>query len=92
MCDYYELPYQINWFHDKEVFSEAERYRIISIKDDDEKVNWSNKHMKELSESLSELNSFINNIGVTEEFRDLYRDKFSSDLDPSNQEFWEEHY
>ena len=92
LSDYYDHPYQINWYHYKDEFSEAERYRIISVKDDEEKVNWDNKYMEELSDLLNELIGFIHDDETYEEFHNLYTAEYNSDLDPSNQEFWEEHY
>ena len=95
LSEYYNHPYQIDWFEHKEEFSKAERYRMISVSDGDEDtVNWENNHMRELRKLLEALNSLIyeDNGEVSGELYDLYTSKYNSDLDPSNQEFWEEHY
>jgi len=45
-----------------------------------------------LSDLLSELNNLVFDDETSEEFHELYNAKYNSDLDTSNQEFWEEHY
>lgn len=92
LCEYYGKPYEIDFYNDKDEFYEAARYNYIDT-DDGASVNWDNSRM-------SKLDNLLNRMGIlTEEesdnlseLQDYYSEKYSSPLEPDNQEFWEEHY
>jgi len=91
LCDHYNLPYRIDLFNYREEFNDAERRRLIDTEDEDVAL-WSNRHLNKLQSALSALSYFISEHEEDTSFMSLYDEKFESDFDPENQEFWEEHY
>ena len=55
------------------------------------KADWStSKLMREINDSLSEVNQFINDKYEDEDFLNSYEEEFEAPLSISNIEFWEE--
>jgi hypothetical protein len=91
LSEYYGHPYKIDWFSYGEEFEKSIRYRYLKG-DDDLSVNWDNKHMKKLEKYLNDLSALLEDNEDYESLLKLYEKEYSSDLEPENQEFWEEHY
>ncbi len=91
LCDHYGLPYKIDFYNYRDEFNDAERRRLIDTKDEDVAL-WGNRHLSKLESALNGLCAFVSEHEEDTEFISLYEEEFESELDPENQEFWEEHY
>lgn len=85
LCERYGLPYTIDWREDRSTFEAAARRKYIDA--DDGKVLWAAPAMKTFATALDELEGFIR-------FHRSELDTALDDvpLDPTAQDFWEEHY
>lgn len=85
LSDHYDLPYTIDWREDRSTLELAARRKYIDA--DDGKVRWSAPLMKAFATALEELESFIR-------FHRSALETALGDvpLDPTGQDFWEEHY
>ena len=85
LSERYGLPYTIDWREDRSTIETAARRKYIDA--DDGRILWSTPVMKAFSGSLGELEAFVQ----------LHRAQLEAtlgdvSLDPTTQDFWEEHY
>lgn len=89
LCEHYNQPYEIDWYNDKQEFSDAARSNFIDL-EDGESVNWDNHRMKKLAKLLKKIDHFEDN--KDDGFAQAHFDKYDVPFEPSNQEFWSFHY
>lgn len=91
LCEYYSQPYSINHYEYGDEFSEAARYKYISL-EDGEAVNWANKKMKKLENLLQKLHEMVEESDDIEDLESYHEDEYDLSVEPDNQGFWETHY
>ena len=89
LCEHYNQPYEIDWYNDKQKFSDAARSNFIEV-EDGEAVNWDNHRMKTLAKLLKKIDHFEDD--KDDGFAQAHFDKYGVPFEPSNQEFWGLHY
>ena len=85
----FELPYNPDFQYYKDEYDDAVRRKIIDL--ENKEVNWSNRKVNRLEESIIQLENFVYN-EASENFDEYHENKYDIPPELDNSEFWEIHF